>query len=265
MSDFDFDSQINSDLSGEETVALLRHAAKLNSSELRINGGRISTLSAEERQAQRHGFYKVAGIPEHFWDMTMQMWRPKQNARGDVDLNVMEANQKAFAGEVVNRYIKLLPVFACGGMAHYRRGHSKHKTAFNSLVISGGQNSGKSFLAAMVCKAAVERGMDARYYDYDDIKIYCRDDGSMRDMYDEFKGADFVVVDNIYPAKDSYGWQESNMRAMARSRLGRCLPYIATMATRRPDERMPNEHPFFDMIDNDTAMQLMLPVARGDF
>lgn len=230
----------------------------------RLRSGKRSTLTTQKDiDLVVHSRYRECNIPVKYWPMEMEMWTRQQDARGN-DLTPQQSQQKAYAGQFVKFYIRNLPLLCRGRyccLEHRDKGRGRD---FNSVVLMGGKESGKSMLACIIAKAAARIGEDVRFYEYGDIiDLMDKQSFTMEETQhafkEEFKAMSLVVVDGV-TCEEMRPHTARVLRHLATSRLNVGLPFVLTCGY---EVREANEHPWTELLDADSAVCVPLPTSKA--
>ena len=149
-----------------------------------------------EREATRKRLYAEAGIPRVFFNKSIHRdWNTKQDANNN-DLGTA-AKVKAQIGNFMQEYLKHVERVCRGESVRYRAALT---STFYSLLFVGENRSGKSLLGALVAKAAIDRGYNAKMYDFSElVAVLCNYENRHEHdaLAEEFRELDVVVVDGV--------------------------------------------------------------------
>jgi len=147
-------------------------------------------------------------------------------------MNAGEQGRKKAARDVVATYIAAIPGMLRGEFLRKPNGNG-----YNSLLLDGGDNSGKSFLAACIAIEGVKGGSRVKIFEWSIILDACYDFGG--DSHAELRGEmnrkdQIVIIENVeemYERSSSDGFPASVLRRlnsmfMARWKSG--LPMVLT-------------------------------------
>lgn len=150
------------------------------------------------KQASHHRLYEEARVPRKWWDATLHDWNTRQDSKG-YDLG---AQQKL--SEKVKRlfdyYAKHIPHIVSGHPPTITHGGMRDK--LHSLVLEGGNGSGKTFLISVTLQDSLRRGHSAYFIEWSDLIDSCRsfhkedEQDSLRQILGDY---DLVAIDNVTP------------------------------------------------------------------
>lgn len=146
-----------------------------------------------------HKLFDEAAIPRIWWEKTLDDWDTRQDSKG-YDLgsqqNVSKKIKRLFAF-----YAKNLKNIAAGfppSITH----SSGIKDKLHSLVLEGGNGSGKTFLIAVMLQDALKMGLTAHFIEWSDLIDACRSfqkEDELNHLRDVFEKYDLVAIDNTVP------------------------------------------------------------------
>ena len=150
------------------------------------------------KNASLHKLYDEAKIPRKWWDNTLYDWNTRQDSKGydlGAQQKLSEKVQKLFdyysknVSNIVNGYP---PTITHGGM----------RDKLHSLVLEGGNGSGKTFLISVTLQDAIRRGHSAYFIEWSDLIDSCRS-FHKEDAQDELRiilgTYDLIAIDNATP------------------------------------------------------------------
>jgi DNA replication protein DnaC len=204
--------------------------------------------------------YKECHLPAEFWNLNLDdNWISKQDVRG-YDLTPKQSKKKQQAVTFVKKYINVISYVCRGKVLKMQTKDGERSQGFHSIIIIGGHESGKSFLAAEIAKSAILKGEDVRWYDYCALtnlmlnRSYAVEE-EQNTIIKEFESMALIVIDAIEVDKiDDKG--RLALRALARARKSSGLPWIITC---KHDILQANEHPLSELINSQYAKKLVLP------
>jgi hypothetical protein len=175
--------------------------------------------------------FAEAGIPpEYFGNTLSSHWNLTQDAYGE-DLGVL-AMQKQKAFNLMSRYIKVLPAI-CAGLPLRLRHRSGDVTKVKSLLVEGGEKSGKTLLAAVAAQSAIRNGLDVQFFDWTQlvgILMDYRSDEKLRETRVRFGEADLIVIDGVFNYHIPVPSFEFELDLISRARLNSGRPTLITMS-----------------------------------
>lgn len=227
------------------------------------SGERFTLATKQDRELMLHSRYRECNIPSKYWSMEMDLWTRQQDARGN-DLSPQQARQKGYAGQFVNFYNRCLPALCRGKLCSLERRDRGRGRDFNSLVLMGGKESGKSMLASIIAKTAARIGEDVRFYEYGGIlETVCSPGYSMEEqrqaLLEEFRTMSLVVVDGITPGTDYPAHGDRTLRYLATARLNTGLPCVLTCGYEIQEVE---GHPWADLLESDCSVRIPLPSPK---
>jgi DNA replication protein DnaC len=156
--------------------------------------GKGALCKCMKRKAH-HRLYEEAMIPRALWDKTLDDWDTRQDARG-YDLG---AQQK------LSERVKKLFDYYARNLRHIVSGHPPSVThaggrdKLHSLLLEGGNGSGKTFLIAVTLQDALRQGYTTHFVEWSDLIDICRsfhkedDQDRLREIFGSY---DLVAIDN---------------------------------------------------------------------
>lgn len=146
-----------------------------------------------------HNKFEESGISKSYWDMSMNEWNVQQDYWGNELGN--RKRQKMFVYNFINKYIELLPKVCQGIKIPIKKQDEITKEKYFSLLIHGGNNSGKTMLSSIIMQESVKDGRTVRYYDWVVDIIPALVNFNKSDILDEivesFKNCDIVCIDGV--------------------------------------------------------------------
>lgn len=235
------------------------------SEDIEISKNRIVTkpdIDHDMSERWHRDRYKESHLPAEFWSLTLDdNWISKQDIRGN-DLTRQQAKKKQAALEFVQKYISVISYVCRGKLLKKQTKDGQRSHGFHSMVLIGGEGSGKSFLAAEIAKAAVLRGEDVRWYDYCALtntmlsRSYTVEE-EQHQIIQDFESMALIVVDAVETDKiDDKG--RIALKSLARARRASGLPWIITC---KHDALQVTEHPFSELINSQYAHKIVLPTS----
>lgn len=194
---------------------------------LNANGEAILCICAKEKIL--HNRYTEANIPKAYFDKTITAdWNISQDAFGD-DLGPAKLKKKQ-VGNFMTKYINILPQL-CSGKQMTIVYKNKTNKKCNSLLITGGQMSGKTLLASTAVMESIKQGFTAKIYDWLEL-VNTLSAYEYREEQDniaeDFETRDLMVIDGV---KD-YGSHSPcflfQLDRISRLRLSSSKPIIIT-------------------------------------
>lgn len=151
-----------------------------------------------KKQKQWEQTFFDAGIPRGFTNKSVAAdWNVSQDAFGN-DLGSSK-KIKADIGRFIDKYIKAIPAIVGGiKLVITRPGRSSLK--INSLLLVGGNKSGKSLLAAIAVQEALTRGLTAKMYDWTELFDILSDfhkKDQQEILTNEFMDLHFIAIDGV--------------------------------------------------------------------
>jgi hypothetical protein len=167
--------------------------------------GKVVYSDAERSRKMRDHLHRC-GIPESFFGMTIDDFWDSVDARGD-KLSENDSLRKSFAKKVVEAYASKIVEIAAG--FPLRVEGKKRVREVKSLLLDGGNSSGKTLLAAFICMEAAKRGLVVRFYRFNELVFTVSDQYENREEQREtanaFRRCDLLVIDGIAPRTDDEG------------------------------------------------------------
>ncbi|MBS1722410.1 MAG: ATP-binding protein [Armatimonadetes bacterium] len=237
-------------------------AEDIEVSKQRLFGRAQGTPEMVERwQAAR---MRECQIPAEFWDMQLDdHWLVRQDARGN-DLTAQQGRKKEAAANFVRKYINVLPYLCRGKKLRLCTKDEEQSKYFQSLILVGPQESGKSFLAATIAKAAALLGEDVRWYDYCELVTLLKNrsftsEQEQADTVADFKSLAMVFIDAVDADIDLEARGTLAMKTLARVRRGTGLPFVITC---KHDVLLADDHPLGELLHAQYAHRLVLPATK---
>ena len=236
------------------------------SEDIEISKQRLGpTVSGDPEMVMRwqHERFRESMLPAEFWNLNLDdNWISKQDVRGN-DLTAQQSRKKAAAANFVRRYIKVLPYLCRGKCLRLRSLDHQRIRQFQSLVIMGAMESGKSFLAAEIAKAAILRGEDAKWYEYCELvnlmsnKSFTAEE-EQAGILATFKTVSLLVIDAFDSDVAMDEHTKLGMKTLVRARRGSGLPYVVTC---KPDALRVDGHPMEELLSSQYVMHFVLPAS----
>jgi len=143
--------------------------------------------------------FKTAGIPPKYFGKSLaENWNLKQDPWGH-NLTQSALNKKTLVKSILDKYINALPAICAGRPLKIipNRGTTIN---VSSLLLQGGQWSGKSLICSVIAQEAVKKKLSVTYYDYADLysdlsSFDYREKQS--ELADDFKQKDIIILDGI--------------------------------------------------------------------
>jgi len=174
--------------------------------------------------------YKEASIPVMYFGMTIvDNWDRNLDAFG-MELGARKED-KIRIGEFINRYIKILPALSDGKKAVIVNKKQNKKLFFNSLLLVGGQHSGKTMIVSILCQEMINRAKTAKYYEWHNLSSILaefRNSDSVDEVVDDFRSRDLIAIDGVMPYDlDSQSFL-FNLNRISSTRLQSGKPIVIT-------------------------------------
>ena len=143
--------------------------------------------------------FMAAGIPQkHFGRTLSENWNLRQDPWGhNLTQNALAKKVKIKA--VLDKYINALPAVCAGRPIKIvpTKGTTINLT---SLLLVGGQWSGKSLICSVLAQEAIKKKLSVSYYDYADL--YADLSGfenreKQSDLADDFAQKDIIIIDGV--------------------------------------------------------------------
>jgi DNA replication protein DnaC len=154
------------------------------------------------KKRMRHDLFSRCGIPREFFGVTIDSaWNINQDAYGN-DLG-KDKIRKRNIGDFMKKYIKAIPAFQADLKLSIKR-PNKPSLKINSLLLIGGNKSGKSLLASLAVQETLQNGLSAMMYDWIHLCTVLSQ-YEFKEEHDliakEFSEMDFIVIDGVcnYP------------------------------------------------------------------
>lgn len=162
------------------------------------NEGKVILCHCLKEQMWRDKF-STAGIPAKYFGKSLsENWNLKQDPWGN-NLTQSALDKKTKVKAVLDKYINAMPALCAGRPIKIipNRG-----TTINlmSLLLVGGQWSGKSLICSVLAQEAVKKKLSVSYYDYADL--YADLSGfdnreKQSDLADDFARKDIIIIDGV--------------------------------------------------------------------
>ena len=146
------------------------------------------------KQKRKRHLFEIIGVPPRLRDMRLDNFEVNISASG-ANLKPQDIERKMKAKAIVSQYISSISDMLNGTLIRNSDGR-----LFNSIVLEGGNNSGKSLLSSCIAIQGVEGGNRARIFEWSQILDACYDfDGKEYDlMCDQMSRRDqVVIIENI--------------------------------------------------------------------
>lgn len=147
-------------------------------------GDRVECSCLREKR-KRHMF-EIMGVPPKFRDKNIDDFKDHLSASGK-KLTKSEETQKRLVKDSVVTYVSSIPDMLYEG--YFLRNKDK---PYNSMILIGGPNSGKSLLASCIAVEGVKRGCRMKIFEWSQILSACFD----------FEGDDYKILCNDINRKD---------------------------------------------------------------
>lgn len=187
--------------------------------------------------------YKEVGLPLRFIDTDLDQYAIKQDAYGK-DIAPNSEKKKIIAKNLISDFIECLPSIINGNPFVFKTNGNTFSSF--TLTLSGGNNSGKSMLAACIIKGALRNQIRSYYLEWSEVINACFDyysDASVRNnskikKYEKImyiiEKIDLLVIDNLDSSYENNNEDRltANVRrqidAMFSARSKNSLPTIIT-------------------------------------
>ena len=147
-----------------------------------------------------HELLDEAGVSPSYWEKTINAdWNLKQDFNSR-DLSPSDLDRKKYAGVLMSKYVKALPLLCQGKKIKIQSSKTKKTSEFNSVVLIGSANSGKTLLASIVVRAAIQKGLTAKLYEWTELCTILQSyDARTRqdEIAEEMKTLDVVAIDGV--------------------------------------------------------------------
>lgn len=144
--------------------------------------------------------YDEAGIAPLYREKTLNAdWNLKQDFNSR-DLSPSDLDRKKYAGALMSKYVKALPLLCQGQKFKIYSKKSNKSTEFTSLMLIGGPNSGKTLLASIVVMSAIKQGLTAKLYEWTELctALQSYDARTRQDeIAEEMKTFDVIAIDGV--------------------------------------------------------------------
>jgi DNA replication protein DnaC len=172
--------------------------------------------------------YEVAGIPRRYWTKTLDDWNIKQDANG----NFLGRQQE------ISFYIKALTGFYSENVGKIAKGYDLYlthtnnvKSKLHSLMFTGKNGSGKTFISAMIAKEAIDHGLRVKFYDWSElvntIGFYENLD-EIDAIKQVFLDYEIVVIDGVEIYNHLPPFFHQSLDRICKARLNSGFPIIIT-------------------------------------
>jgi len=174
-----------------------------------LNDNKEANTCVCQKKKELYHAYEEASIPKSFWHLNLkEHWNLNQDAFGD-DLGVSKPIKKKVK-MIMQFYIKNLEKVVDGEFLTIVNNELNFRIKLRSLLLVGGNNSGKTMLAAIVAKHAVELGMTVRYYDWnvDIVRNLINFDSreEQKSLIEDFTYLDLIIIDGLH----DYGLEQKH-------------------------------------------------------
>jgi DNA replication protein DnaC len=209
-----------------------------------------------------------AGVSIEFFDKTIETdWNLQQDAYGN-DLGANK-KRKQKIGEFMANYVKNIPILNAGYKFTINR-KNKSPLKINSLLLVGGNKSGKSLLAAIAIQETLKKGLSAKMFDWLELRKLMHEYNKkeeQEEIMQDFSNKALIVIDNVQNVKRSNDNSVNQMADFAileferlcRRRIASGKPTIITSDSTYPEINAGNN--WQNLIESCYTIQLPSPVA----
>jgi len=229
-------------------------------------GERVPCRCLDDIRLRR--MFELMGIPPRFRKADLSQFVPEARAGGTPFSNKRDVDLKRAARDAVEGYIEAIPSLLAGSFLR-----SDSTSQYNSLLLEGGENSGKSLLAACITIGGAKLRSRVKIFEWSQLLGSCYDfDGEeYDDLTHEMNRKDQVVVienvDEMYERTGSQmGLPASVLRrlnSMFMKRWKTGIPTVITTSQHRRSVISGKYGTAFSATAAD-ALHVMLPGEEGD-
>ena len=219
------------DPSEEQLLALLRDETKMpkyGCAECQAMHGQCWECTKRQKL---HELYAEAGITQLYFDKTINSdWNLKQDVNSR-DLSLNDLRRKKFVGALMLKYINALPALMAGKKFQIKNDNGIIKESFNSVLLVGGSNSGKTLLSAIAIQSAIAKGKNCKMFEWSEIcSAFQSFDArqQIEEIAEEMKLMDLVVIDGVTNYNINTPFFLMNLDRVSRARLNSNNPTIIT-------------------------------------
>lgn len=147
------------------------------------------------KRKELHRLYEEAMIPRAWWDKTLEDWDTRQDSHG-YDLGAQRKLSENVK-RLFDYYAKHLRNIVAGYPPSVT--HAGVRDKLHSLVLEGGNGSGKTFLISVTLQSALRNGQTAYFIEWSDLIDICRSfhkESEQDNLREIFGSYDLVAIDN---------------------------------------------------------------------
>lgn len=163
-----------------------------------VNGpfGKLKMCECAKEKMYKELFIK-ANIPKAFHNKSIDDWNTRTDSSGN-DLGSQQT--------VSERVYSLLKHYE-KSMHHIMNNNPPNivhsggvRDPLHSITFEGKNNSGKTFIAAVMVQTCIRKGFTAKYYDWSDVNSLLSDyekKDELDEVISDFKNLDFIALDGV--------------------------------------------------------------------
>ena len=175
--------------------------------------------------------FRNIGIPSEYWDMTIDNFVINQDSAGN-ELTLEEKAQKSKVKEIANEYANALSRIISERTPLTVESSTGRQLSSQNLIFKGDGGSGKTLLAVVILKAALEQTTDVVFSSWNDFHNTLSDFENKAEaeyIEERFMTAQLAIIDGItsHAYKNNIFFQRK-MECICGHRLGNQKPMIWT-------------------------------------
>jgi DNA replication protein DnaC len=189
-----------------------------------INGKELMCSCQKEKIYKE--IYDKANIPRIYLNNSLDDWNTRTDSQGRELGSEQKISETVYL--ILEFYVKNI-ISICNNRDIYIRHTGNIRTKLHSLKCEGRVGSGKTFIASVLCKSAIKKGLSAKYYDWSDLVSYLNDfekKAELEQANEDFKNIDFIAIDGIEQCKYTHQMFNQNLDRLAKSRLNSGKPFV---------------------------------------
>lgn len=170
--------------------------------------------------------YIKSNLPRKYWHKTIEDW----NIHADSSGNALGSQQITSTNikKLVKFYSSNLSVIV-QGKSIYLQHDGNVKSKLHSILFTGNQGSGKSFINSVIAQSAINQSLTTMYYEWSDLVSLMSDfdnRSEIDDVKDVFANYELVCIDGVEHISNNNPFFNQSLDRICKARLNSGYPTV---------------------------------------